>query len=188
MVEATKAYFGGGGDGPGRGVQRRRAAAGIILVTVVILLLALTLGARGNVRAQLVVVAGVALLLLCAWLAHATRDGWRADRDRIVRSHVVAGTVVAVDVTGVPGTASHFEYPIIRFATADGQSRELRSAVPKAKLHEGDTVNVRYDPLDTEWMELARSDAADRLQPLDAFAVLIGAGLIAMVIGLRSLH
>ena len=92
MVEATKAYFGGGGDGPGRGVQRRRAAAGIILVTVVILLLALTLGARGNVRAELVFVAGVALLLLCAWLAHATRDGWRADRDPSAGGNSAFGT------------------------------------------------------------------------------------------------
>lgn len=103
----------------------------------------------------LVIVWSVAFIAGCAYV------GTRGLRRRLARATSTTGTVVEVEPEGVDGTADRVEYPTVRFRLADGTELDRRTTVADAGHTAGDSVELRYDPENPDWV-IIRGGETDR--------------------------
>lgn len=85
------------------------------------------------------------------------RGQWAAERRaRRARSRLVTGEVVEIKDTGPP---LNRKLPVVRFAVGgDERVLTMRSLVVGAAV--GDTLQVRYDPTDHTWLDVAEESVA----------------------------
>jgi hypothetical protein len=111
----------------------------------------------------------VAIGLALFWAARRVRG-----RDRFSRS--AGATVVALRRRGHPADA----FPVVRFHLPDGQPVEAQSTWGSrpARLHEGDRVDILYDPRDPTRVRLPGEATAGAF--VTVALVLAGAGFVVL--------
>lgn len=98
----------------------------------------------------------------------------RKREEHLARSVAARGFVTAIETSGAEGTEGYSERPVVRYRDHAGREREETVVLPVEGHTVGDTIDVRFDPDEPEWVAVDGIDYAkgDRFLKL-AFAVLV---------------
>jgi hypothetical protein len=125
----------------------------------VIALVAFAIGGKQHNGAVFLILSGVLMLGLTAYMFRSVGARLSERREHVDRSVVTDGVVTSFEITGVKGDASYSSRPVIRFTTAEGEELEVKAVqAAKSSLKRGDTTAVRYDPQDTTWMRVVAGE------------------------------